>query len=249
MGLTIHYTLKAEKVSTDEARALVRQLHAAALDLPFDEVSEIVEVLGRSSRSAAKLEVGSDAHRLMAQTGHPVRLMVDGQEAWQLVKPTSLIVFRVDPGQGCDTVTFGLGQFPESVEVGGKQVPTDLEGWRWWGFIKTQYASNPSLGGLKQFLRCHLGVVSLLDAAKEIGILDEVKDEGGYWEKRDISALVKEIGKWNKMVAGLVGQLTDQMEAAGQDRKSMMSAITEFPDFERLEAKGRKGEGEGQEYE
>ena len=67
-------------------------------------------------------------------------------------------------------------------------------------------------------------------AAKEIGILDEVKDEGGYWEKRDVAALVKEIGRWNKMVAGFVGRLTDQMEAAGQDRRSMMTAITEFPD-------------------
>jgi len=67
-------------------------------------------------------------------------------------------------------------------------------------------------------------------------------DEGGYLEKRDVAALVKEIGKWNAVVAGAVGQLQDHLEAAGQDRRSMMSAIKEFPDFERLEAKGRSGE-------
>jgi hypothetical protein len=101
------------------------------------------------------------------------------------------------------------------------------------------------LGGLKQFLRCHLGVVSLLDVAKEIGILDEVKDEGGYFEKRDVATLVKEIGRWSKMVAGFVGRLNDHLEKAGLDRRSMMSAITEFPDFEHLEADGRVGEDEG----
>jgi hypothetical protein len=95
---------------------------------------------------------------------------------------------------------------------------------------------------MKQFLRCHLGVVSLLDAAKEIGILDEVKDEGGYWEKRDVAALVKEIGRWNKMIAGFVGRLNDHLEKEGHDRRSMMSAITEFPDFEHLEAEGREDE-------
>jgi hypothetical protein len=32
------------------------------------------------------------------------------------------------------------------------------------------------------------------------------------------------------------------MEKAGRDRKSVASAITEFPDFEHLEAKGRAEE-------
>jgi len=93
-------------------------------------------------------------------------------------------------------------------------------------------------------LRCHLGIVALLDKAKELGILDEVHDEGGYWEKRDVAALVKEVGSWNTMVAGFVGRLSDHLEAAGRDRRSMVSAITEFPDFERLEAEGRTGEEE-----
>ena len=60
MGLTIHYSLKAGDVSTDKARALVRQLHAAALDLPFDHVSQIVEVL-KSSRSSPESEVSPEA--------------------------------------------------------------------------------------------------------------------------------------------------------------------------------------------
>ena len=135
-----------------------------------------------------------------------------------------------------------MGRYPSTISRGGETIPTDLDGWRWWAFCKTQYASNPSLGGVKQFLRRHLGVVALLDKAKELGILDEVKDEGGYWEKRDAEALVKEIARWNKMVAGLVGRLNDHMERAGRDRRSAASAISEFPDFEHLEAEGRAGE-------
>jgi len=44
------------------------------------------------------------------------------------------------------------------------------------------------------------------------------------------------------MLAGFVGRLNDHMEKAGRDRRSVASAITEFPDFEHLEAEGRAGE-------
>ena len=48
------------------------------------------------------------------------------------------------------------------------------------------------------------------------------------------------------MVAGFVGQMNDQIERVGRDRKSVASAITGFPNFEHLEAEGRAGE-DGQE--
>jgi hypothetical protein len=54
--------------------------------------------------------------------------------------------------------------------------------------------------------------------------------------------LVKEIARWNAMVAVFVGRLNDHMEKAGRDRRSVASEITEFPDFEHLEAEGRAGE-------
>lgn len=44
MGLTIHYSLAAESLSASSARAAVEQLKQRALDLPFSEVGEIVEV-------------------------------------------------------------------------------------------------------------------------------------------------------------------------------------------------------------
>lgn len=54
-----------------------------------------------------------------------------------------------------------------------------------------------------------------------------------------MAALVKEIGRWNEMVAGFVGRLSDHLEAVGHDRRSTVSAIMEFPNFEHLEAEGR----------
>jgi hypothetical protein len=64
--------------------------------------------------------------------------------------------------------------------------------------------------------------------------LQNVSDEGGYWEKRDVAALAREVGDWNTMIAGLAGQLKDLFGA------EVVAAITDYPDFEHLEAKGQK---------
>jgi hypothetical protein len=88
---------------------------------------------------------------------------------------------------------------------------------------------------VQNFLRCHLGVVKILDFIKVTGLAKiEVSDEGGYWEQRDVKALVQEVGKWNEFIAGFTGELR---EMVGPE---LESAITGFPNFEHLEAKGLK---------
>ena len=62
---------------------------------------------------------------------------------------------------------------------------------------------------MPNFLRCHLGLVSLLDYAKELEILKDVTDEGEFWQKRDVPALIKEIGEWNSL---FLQQLMEQCE-------------------------------------
>ncbi len=109
-------------------------------------------------------------------------------------------------------------------------------GWCWQSFCKTQYASNPDLNGTENFLRCHLAVIRLLDHARDLNMLHSVSDEGGYWEKRDVKALVEEVTQWNAMIAGFVGTMKDMLGEAGREVKS---EITQFPDYEHLEAKGR----------
>lgn len=76
----------------------------------------------------------------------------------------------------------------------------------------------------------------MLDHAAKIGILNEVSDEGDFWEKRNVEDLAREVAEWNTGLAGFVGQLKDSLG------DNFVAEITKFPDFERLEAKGRKGE-------
>ena len=121
------------------------------------------------------------------------------------------------------------------IETEDGTLSTGVSGWCWHSFCKTQFASNPSVGGVANFVRCHLSVIRLLDRPGA-GILESVTDEGGYWEKRDVKALVETVGQWNIGLAGIVGQFKDQFP--GQ----IIAPITEFPDFEHLEADGRKRE-------
>ena len=111
---------------------------------------------------------------------------------------------------------------------------TKLKGWGWSSFCKTQYASDPKAGGIENFLRCHLSVVKMLDFLKQTGLVAvDVRDEGEYWEKRDLEALAKEVGDWNVLVAGCVSAFRTAAEG-----KSIEAPITSFPNFEHLEAKG-----------
>jgi hypothetical protein len=125
---------------------------------------------------------------------------------------------------------FGLALYPDRVKNGA--LKTGFTGWYWQSYCMTQYASNPSDGGIANFVRCHTTVVHLLDRAKAMGILESVKDESHFWESRDLTALVETVAKSNRHVAAIVGRAKD---AEGQ----IPAPITKFPNFEHLEADGR----------
>jgi hypothetical protein len=229
MGLTIHYQLQSASGSPKKARQLLDQLRQKALDLPFKEVGEIVEVSGDAA-DFDTLDQDDTTRWLLIQAGQYVER--DGRH--YRVNPLRVIAFSTWPGEGSEEANFGLATYPKTIEVDGKKVRTGLGDWSWGGFCKTQYASNPECGGVENFLRCHLAVIKLLDYASELGILKEVNDEGAYWEKRDIQALAKEVGDWNTMIAGWAGRFKD---AFGD---SVVSEIAKFPNFEHLEAKGNE---------
>jgi hypothetical protein len=232
VGLTIHYKLHSDARSPVEARRLVEELRRRALDLPFAEAEEVVELAG----DACDFE--------KQDREHPHRWLLIQAGGWLVhddvhyrVKPKHVIAFGTDPGEDCEQANFGLCLYPGVLEVTDpttgnvRKLRTQLKGWCWSSFCKSQYASRH---GLDHFLRCHLCVIPLLDHAKQFGILASVNDEGDFWEKRDVKALAKEVGEWNENMAGLVGQLKD-MFGGGFD-----APITQYPDFEHLEAKGRR---------
>jgi hypothetical protein len=229
MGLTIHYELQSVSRTPAKARQLVEQLRQKALDLPFKEVDKIVEVSGDSA-DFDKLDRDDPNRWLLIQAG---QYLVRDNRHYRIT-PAQVIAFSTLPGEGSEEANFGLALYPKAIEIDGKRVRTNLGNWSWSSFCKTQYASNPEVGGVENFLRSHLAVVKLLDAAAEIGVLKEVRDEGDYWEKRDIKALVAEVGDWNQMIAGWAGRLKDSFG------DGLVSEIAKYPNFEHLEAKADK---------
>ena len=238
MGLTIHYTLQTSLTVLPEIRALLGTLREHARDLPFQEVGELLEFTGRDADYAA-LGREDPARWLKIQA----QGFVEEGPAHFEVKPLHIIGFSTLPGEGCEEANFGFCRYPASILVGSgmgrrRRHPTNLEGWRWRSFCKTQYASNPDCGGVQNFLRCHVCIVKLLDFAKATGLMSvEVHDEGGYWEARNLEKLAGEVGHWNECIAalsGAVGDVARELGIAGE------SAIAGFPNFEHLEARGQQ---------
>ncbi len=235
MGLTIHYKLRSDANSPERARQVVEQLRQAALDLPMSEVGEIVEIEGAN----CNFRTTSQDDRLcwlLVQA----RRMIQSGERYYLVTPIRVVGFSAWPGEECEVANFGLALYPERTETGGGMEATGLSGWLWQSFCKTQYASKSDVGGVANFVRCHLAVIRMLDQAKAMGILEAVQDESHFWDNRDVKGLVETVGQWNAHIAGLVGQYYDRLGGI------LSAPITEYPNFEHLEAEGRKGERDEQ---
>jgi hypothetical protein len=214
----------------------------AALGLPFQHVGEIVEFQGEQCDWKQR----TDSRWLLIQAGSHIALPVSLSEQRQgITRPLDvqsqhIIASETEPGDGCEAANFGLCQFPSELshaEYG--KLKTKLKGWSWRSFCKTHYASDPRCGGLPNFLRCSLGVVSLLDEAKGLGILGTVSDEGDFWETRSLERLTKEIGDQSAMLAGFLGVLKDAMSQAS-GAGTVKAPIAAYPNFEHLEAEGQR---------
>lgn len=224
MGLTIHYSLATDLTKPKDVRQLVEAVRQFALDLPFESVSDIIEFTSDDPEpeddTARWLRIQSEGH-------------VEVNHCHYRVPPKHCIAFSTWPGQGCEAANFGFCKYPAYINVEGRRVATKRKGWSWSSFCKTQYASDPSCGGVQHFLRCHLGVIKILDFINATGLAQlEVSDEGGYFDQRDVKALAQEVGEWNEFIAGFTGQLRDVVGS------ELEAAITSFPNFEHLEARG-----------
>jgi hypothetical protein len=229
MGLTIHYDLKTNLTKPQDIRQLVESMRQHALDLPFKEVSEIKEFTGPET----SWETEDDPDRwLKIQTAGHASL---GQTHYR-VPALNIVALHTWPGEGCEQANFGFCQYPAYFKPEKRRIATNLIGWQWHSFCKTQYASDPKCGGTEYFLRCHLCVIKMLDFIKQTGHVEvEVSDESDYWQHRDIKKLAQKVGEWNELVAGVASELRSTADAEG---KNIVAPITGFPNFEHLEAKG-----------
>lgn len=237
MGLSIGYRFHAPASGIRDARRLIDCLHQRACTLPFSQVTDVFDLRGDACDDEAY--EFDDVRRWLAISAISYLPDPFDREVMIPVLPKHLVAFLAIVGDGSEPAPFALARYPGVVEIRTSRKTrqrrrTGLTGWRGGGNCKTQYASNPRYGGAENFLRCHLAVIQMLDYAQDLGILEQVSDEGEYWEQRDRRALVSTVTHWNEMVAGVAGQLKDMLGSG------LRAEITAYPNFEHLEARGRQ---------
>ena len=215
MGLEIFYDLHTPK-SWNQLR--VRQTVAAArqhaLSVGFQEVDKIERNDPSHPRSMGVRRCPKDLTYLSA----------DAVDGW---------FFRTWPGEGCETALFGLCKFPARVMSEGRSVAFGWgEGWHFHSWCKTQYADLVSRA---HFLKCHLGVISILDFLRAEGCRVYVRDGGDFWKSRRVERLTTRLEEMHAMVAAFAGAIKDAGQGSGGQ---FVAPIAGHPQFEHLEATG-----------
>lgn len=238
MGLSLGYEIRAT-VSIDYARHLVQQMHEAALELPFDEVDDVLEWHAGEDSDEGDEAAVSLMQMLGSQYGK--KRMADGEDRWINIPPKHVIAFSITPADGSETAVFGLAAHPPVVEFTYREethlIETGLTGqYSWTQACKTQYAGLQQHGGVENFLKAHLSLVKLLDRIAKLPVTLQVSDDSGYWDHRDEAQLRKQLASWNGLVAAFAGQMKDKLGTNPDN--GIQAPILSAPDFEHLEAKG-----------
>jgi hypothetical protein len=234
MGLAINWTVRSpDSSSVESVTGRVRAWREACLDLPFDQVTELV--CFDAAEIARRLADRADEWRwLLVQDGASVAIdPVNPDEGSVSVDPIAVVGFTAYAGEECEPMNCFLARYPEQARVGPNLVRPGIKGWRGSSFAKTQYASTVAA---QHFLKCHLTITAALDAAKAAGLLDSVLDEGCFWDDRNVEKLLTTVGRWNAMMAAFVGGLD---LATGE---GLAAPIKLHPEFERLEHFGTTGD-------
>lgn len=172
MGITIHFNLRSPSAT---ARQGIDQLQAITFDLPFDYVGEVVELVGEQCNYQS-----SDTEELLVLKIQAVAKRIE-QGKLKKYQPDHIIGFTAVPGKGCEFLTVFLAYYPE---LG--------EDWQSESHCKTQFAIEA--GGIPHFVLCHTAIISFLDQAAKVGLLDTtldspVTDEASYWKQRNLKKL------------------------------------------------------------
>lgn len=254
MGLHLCYelSLPPDRPETEVAERL-ESLRQRALALPFDRVSSLLRFDERAlaeERPPHGLAFESLAHlahftaRIRRDALYREWLGLDEDAGYEVVDEPTRRYRPIEAPPEVPSVTLGFAVVPGDRSEAATFVLTRLRGaevsTRWWDHCccKTQYAS---VLGDEHLLRCHGSLVTLLDAARELGLDVVVRDETGYWDSRDPAQLVAAVAEMNRVVARFAGAFTDAMRDAGGDSRGVQGAIFEHPDFERLEGGGAGG--------
>lgn len=222
MGLHLCYRLTLPgKTSVPEVRAKVEALKKFASTIGFDAV------LGPTEYTLDELVEEPDHRELVPIL---VRTMAGDQPDFYGIGSADpcVMVFLVAPGRRCEPAVFGF------IAPGSRAKYEDSEDdlspgeWFWSGACKTQYASVISNDHL---IKCHVGLVRVLEFAASLGIGVSVEDETGYWEHRSTAKLIAAVDDMNRIIARLAGALSDRMG----EQHDLQAPIFEHSEFEHLE--------------
>ena len=221
MGLTIHYKLSVTKnLSSAVVCELAERTALYARKIRCAEVGEVLRADGDEKLAPLFVQVGKPEDCCFGN--------VAPKRGW---------LVEVWPGEGCESATFGLCQYPRRIPFRAGSVSTGFEGgWLLKGFCKTQYAGEH---GWEHFLKCHRQIISLLDFWRDLGVSVEVTDEGEYWETRSVEKLKSKLQQYDGLIAAMGGMLKDLPGESGGNLK-VESPIFDYAHFERLEHEGRQ---------
>jgi hypothetical protein len=223
MGLTISYKLRSSEQNIDNIHKQVLALQNTAKYLGFMDVGEIIVL--KDQECVIDMN-GSDDPNIELKVHGSEITGIDKGGKFSFRHPNYIIGFTLIPGKGCSMADIGFRVYPDG----------DQE-WTWFGYCKTQYASNPEYGGLENFITSHLKIIDLLDAAQAMGIECDITDNGNYWESRDRATLAKTINENNLFTAVVMGAMKD---VATSQNATLDAPILDFPNFEYLEGDGQQ---------
>ena len=130
------------------------------------------------------------------------------------------------PGEHCEPAVFGF--VAPGLRNGTPEDDLQPGEWFWSGCCKTQYASIISDDHL---VKCHVGLVRVLEHASTLGITVSVEDETGYWEHRSTKKLIEAVTDMNRLIARFAGALDNRLG----DEHRLDAPIFDHPEFEHLE--------------
>lgn len=224
MGLTISYKLRSSEQNINNIHQQVLALQSIAKDLGFMDVGEII-VLKNQECTIDMNDDGNDPNIELKVHASEITAIDKGGK-FSFRHPSHIIGFTLIPGKGCSMADIGFRVYPDGDGV-----------WTWFGYCKTQYASNPEYGGLENFVTSHLKIIDLLDAAEAMGIECDVTDNGNYWQSRDRALLASTINENNLFTAVAMGAMKD---VATSQNATLAAPILDFPNFEYLEGDGQQ---------
>ena len=223
MGLTINWNIEF----TGTAKHLhtkLEKIRQKCMDMAFEEVGEEVEIVKVTQKvidtwNKLQKKYSFPNNTIENLTKRDREMENLGVTTWQMIetqtriglKPTTMVSLYLWPGQGCESAELNFSKI-------GKKFTCS-------SFCKTQYAEH--------FMQCHLLVIRLLDMLKEEGfIIVSVKDEGEYWETRDIKILAKNINDYTTLIGNALGGLQQLAKETGM---TIEAPITECQNYMKVD--------------